>query len=119
GRAVQLEREQIVADLNTVAFADRDAAGNLVAVDLDAVVRAEVFDEDRAVLLGEAGVATRDVPLGQPDGIAFLPADGDLVANEGDDCGLPLVVLDDELEHAPASAQTREHRLRIVSSRGF
>ena len=47
-RLVELERELVVADLDAVAFVDRRAPGDAVAVDLDAVVRGQVLDEDRS-----------------------------------------------------------------------
>ena len=50
-----------------------------------------------SVLLQQTGVAARDVPLGQADGVAFLTSDGDLVANQRYDGLSTFVVLDDEL----------------------
>src|SRR5262249_8918104 len=53
---IHLERQQVVADLDAVAFRHRDATCDLVPVDLDAVVGAQVLDVDRAILFDQLGV---------------------------------------------------------------
>src|SRR5262249_5909300 len=94
-----LEVELVVADLDLIAHPQRDALGDPRVVDPDAVVAAEVLDVDLAVVAQDAGMAARHVPLGQPDRVAFLATDRDLVADQRDDRRLSLIVLDHELEH--------------------
>src|SRR6202011_319542 len=104
-RRVQLalDAEVVIADLDQVAFLDLGGAGDLLAVDAHPVVRAEILDDEVAVLFDQTGVAAGNVALGQTDGVAVLPADGDLFPNQRDDCLSTLVVLDDELHHSPAA----------------
>ena len=96
--------------VDTHAFTDVRASIDAIAVELDAVVAVDVFDEDVSVLLDQPGVLAGDVPLGQTDRIALLPADRDLVPDEGNDGGLALVVLDDELVHALEARHRRPRR---------
>ncbi len=51
------------------------------------------------MFLEQAGVLARDVALGQPDGVPVLAADRVLVARQGYDGPLALVVLDDQFPH--------------------
>ena len=97
--AFGLEVELVVADLDLVADAQRDALGDPRVVDADAVVAAEVLDLDLAVVAQDPGVAARHVPLGEPDRVAFFATDRDLVTDQRDDCRLPFVILDHQLEH--------------------
>jgi hypothetical protein len=83
--------------LDQVAFLDPGFFCDLLAVDADPVVGAQVLDEEISVLLEQPCVPARDVALGEPDGVAILTADGDLFADHWDDCLSTLVVLDDEL----------------------
>ncbi len=78
---------------------DRHLSGDLVAVDPDAVVAAEVLDDDVPVLARQPSVPPGNVPLGEADRVPLLAPDGDLVAHEGDDGLVPLVVFYDELQH--------------------
>ena len=96
-----LDAQIVVADLDQVPFLDPRPSGDLLAVDADAVVRAQILDQDVPVLLEKPCVAARDVPLGQANGVPILPSDGDLVAYQWDDGLSTLVVLDDQLHHAP------------------
>ena len=52
----------------------------------------------------QPGVIPRDVLLAQPDGVSFLPADRDLVANQRDDNALAFVILDEEFLHGSTGA---------------
>ena len=52
----------------------------------------------------QPGVIPRDVLLAQPDGVSFLPADRDLVANQRDDNALAFVILDEEFLHGNTGA---------------
>jgi hypothetical protein len=51
------------------------------------------------VLAENPSMAARHVPLGQPDRVAFFASDRDLVTDQRDDCRLPFVILDHQLEH--------------------
>src|SRR5262249_3194720 len=93
--------------------------GDLVAVDLDAVVRGEILDVDGAVLLGEFRVLARNVTFGQPDRVAFLPADRDLVPDERDHGRLALVIFYDELVHALRRSGDRADGVKQFISLGL
>src|SRR5258708_40269851 len=81
-----------------VAFLGPGGGGDALAVPAHAVVRAEVLDEQRSIVLLQARVPPGDVALAQLDGVPILAPDGDLFAHERDDGLAPLVVLDDELQ---------------------
>src|SRR5205823_3726809 len=83
--ALGLQIQLVVADLDLVADAQRDALGDPGVVDADAVVTAEILDLDLAVVAEDASVAPRHVPLGEPDRVAFFASDRDLVADQRDD----------------------------------
>src|SRR5262249_51755581 len=90
----------------------RDALSDPRVVDADAVVAAEILDVDFTVVAEDARVTARHVPLGEPDGVAFLAPDRDLVADQRDLCCLSLVILDHKLEHRrmrPRSSALRAH----------
>ena len=92
GGLPRLQGEYVVADADLVAGLDRLCARDPPAVDLDSIVGAEVFDDEAAVLLLQAGMTTRHVPLGQADDVAVLAPDRDLVAHQRNDGRLPVVI---------------------------
>ena len=60
-------------------------------------------------------MSPRDIALGKANGIAFLAPNRELLTDEGDHCGLALVVLDDELVHWSVSFQpTPEESAKVV-----
>ena len=81
GDLILLKGQDVIANLDAIPFAHGSLPGDPGAVHLNAIVAPEVFQHDLAVATGELGVSTRDVPLGQTDGITFLPADRYLVPN--------------------------------------
>jgi hypothetical protein len=97
--ALGLEVELVVADLDLVADPQRHPLGDPGVVHPDAVIAAEVLDLDLTVVADDPGMAAGDVPLGEPDRVAFLATDRDLVTDQRDDCRLPFVILDHKLEH--------------------
>src|SRR5262249_50025022 len=84
----------IVPDPDQVPITQRDRLGDANAIHQGPVGAPEVLQENRPVPLHQASMAARDVPLGEVDEIVLPPADGDLVAAEGDLPAPPLVVLD-------------------------
>ena len=95
-----LERQIVIADLDQIAVGHLHLAGDAIAIDTNAVVAAEVFDQYMTVGPHQPRMAAGHVPLREPDRVPFLTADGDLVPHKGDD-GLPaLIVFDDQLQHA-------------------
>src|SRR5262249_48445557 len=99
GAALDLELEEVIADLDPVRFLDGDPTLNAGPVHLDAVVAVEVLDDDRPVRLDDASVLAGDVALGQPDRVPLFATDCELVADEGDDDGFSFVVLNNEFVH--------------------
>jgi hypothetical protein len=47
----------------------------------------------------------RHVPLGQPDGVAFLATDGDFLSDKRDDRAPAFVIHDDELQQGCTSQE--------------
>ena len=62
------------------------------AVDLDPVVRADVFEHETPIHAGQAGVLARDIALGQSDRVPLFAADGDFVAHERNDGRSALII---------------------------
>lgn len=48
----------------------------------------------------------RNVPIGQPDGVSFLPTNRNLVLGERDDSSISLIVFDDQFKHSTSVAYT-------------
>ena len=97
GFDLPLNAKVVVADLDQIAFDNRGGPLDLVAIDADAVIAAQVFDLQRTVRLPQSRVLARDIAFSQLDRVAILAPDGDLVAHNRDDGLAALVVLDDEL----------------------
>lgn len=94
-----IEDNVIVADDDGIALMDDGLALDALSIDEDAVVASQVFDEDLSAVAEQAGVVSRDIALGQLDGIAFSAADGNFVTLKGDEFFSTFVVLDKELQH--------------------
>ena len=73
-------------------------------VELGSVVAGEIFQQQGTLSSHQARVAPRDVLLAQADGVAFLSADRDLVADQRDNNGLAFVILDEEFLHGSTGA---------------
>src|SRR5581483_6187692 len=74
---------------------------DLLAVHADPGEAAEVLDVVEPALPDQPSVAAGDVLLHQPDQVPLVPANGDFVADQGDDGLAPLVILDDQLHERP------------------
>ena len=92
---ILLECEDVVTDLDAIPFTHGGLTVDAGPVDLDTVVTTQILQQDLTVTADDLGVPARDVPLRQPDGVPFLPADGDFVSDQWYDGGLTFVVLDD------------------------
>ncbi len=96
GEGRSSEADDGVADLDLVAGAEFDRAGDAVAVDVGAVGGAEVLDGDLAVVREDAGVAAGDAGVGDDHvGRAVLAAE-DQLAVEGVLAARPCSCVDDQ-----------------------
>ena len=92
-----LDAEIVITDLDQIPFLHGRRTLDLVAVDPDPGVAAEILDHHHAVALPEARVLARDIALGELDRVPVLATDRHFVAHNWDDCFPAFVVLDDEL----------------------
>jgi hypothetical protein len=84
GLGLAFDAEVVIADLDAIAFLHPARRVDAGAVDADAVVCVGNAAEAEPVGADEPGVAPRDVPLQQANGVPVLAADRDLIADDRD-----------------------------------
>jgi hypothetical protein len=99
GRPLDLDGQLVVADDDVVAVVERHRRLDGRAVDLGPGVAALILDQVAPLAAHQAGVASGDVPLGEPDGVPLLTADADLLADQGYDDRFAFIILDDQFVH--------------------
>lgn len=105
--ALLFDGHPVVANEDDVTILERRGRRQNSTVELDPVVAGEIFQQQGTLASHQPRVAPRDVLLAQADGVAFLSADRDLVADQRDNNGLAFVILDEEFLHGSTDASPK------------